>query len=864
METNVEFHSFNKIGVEKPRAYYIPFSTGQNFTFKNRIIERKASDRFILLDGIWQIKEHKNIDCVDIFGHLSDTISVPSCVQMHGYDQIQYINARYPFPATPPYVPKDNPTYHYRTNFNIKDIGERYYLNFEGVDSCFYVYINGKEVGFGQISHATNEFDITDFIIHGKNTLDVVVLKWCASSYLECQDKFRFTGIFRSVYILRRPESHITDFKIQTKIKGSDGIIEVRNDSNIDFDVEYRKLRKTLKPGESDEIIIKNAKLWTAENPNLYNVVLSANGEKILQRIGIRTSEIVDGVYKINGKAVKLKGVNRHESNPVTGATVTIEDTVKDLKLMKWANVNAIRTSHYPDIPEFYDLCDVYGFYVMNEADLETHGAVAVNGGYDLKLWEEYANNELFTAGVTDREINLYERDKNRTCVIIWSLGNESSWGKIFYEGADYIKLKDSRPIHYEGIWNIKGNDEFYTERVDIASRMYSPTEYFDEFLKDKREKRPFVLCEYTHSMGNSCGDLQDYWDKINSNDRFMGAFVWEWCDHAVKTEKGFLYGGDFGEKLHDGNFCVDGLVSPDRKIKSNLLEMRAIYGGKHRSDFIPAATILENVTNDKPVSCRVDDSGRIVSIGNLALKKPIGINIERAPIDNDRNLFNPIEQIRQISDDWSIYEDCKQTVYEIKEENGKVKIKGAIEKDSFTPIMCFTLEYSFFNNGVDITFDYKAADFVTYLPRIGLEFAIDNKYGDIEYTGYGPYESYIDKHIASDYGTYLSTAKKEYFHWIKPQETGSHFASTQLSLANKIKITAEKPFSFSVLPFSTKQIKSVKHNFELPKSDAIYINLDIYMSGIGSFSCGPVLKEKYRTLKSGSNTFRLELLKKI
>lgn len=759
MITNNEILKFNRAGTEKARAYYIPFSDNRRFKYKHKILDRNASDRFISLDGEWEIKEHKSVESVDISERLKNTIPVPSCVQMHGYDHIQYINSRYPFPAKPPFVPKENPTYHYRKSFFIKETEGKYYLNFEGVDSFFYVYVNGNRVGYGQISHATNEFDITKHLVKGKNILDVVVLKWCASSYLECQDKFRWTGIFRSVYILRRPENHIKDFKIQTEICGDDGFVTVSNLSDIDFKAKLGKETKIVRFGETVKFIVKNAKFWTAENPHLYSVILFAGGEKILQRVGIRSSEIIDGIYKINGNHVKLKGVNRHESNPFTGATVTVEDTVKDLKLMKWANVNAIRTSHYPDIPEFYDLCDAYGFYVMDEADMETHGAVAINGGYDFRLWESYANNEIFTSGVTDREINLYERDKNRTCVVIWSLGNECSWGKIFYDGADYIKRYDDRPIHYESICNIIDKEKIYTDRIDIASRMYAPPSYFDEFLTDKKEKRPLVLCEYSHSMGNSCGDLQDYWDKINSNDRFMGAFVWEWCDHAVKTDRGFLYGGDFAEKEHDGNFCVDGLVTPDRKVKSNLLEMRAVYGGKQRSVFCPEIKPFCKVENDNISAYELDDKGRLCSFGKIRLKMPLGINVERAYIDNDRNLFSPIAEQRGISDNWSFYENISQTVYNIEEQNGKVRIIGGMEKNCFSPALLFTLEYSFFNNGVDVTLEYETAEYVTFLSRIGFEFSIAKKYQKIEYVGYGPCESYVDKHVASEYGRYVSTA---------------------------------------------------------------------------------------------------------
>lgn len=847
MITNREYESLKRVGLEENRSYYIPYGQEQKFAFKNRILDRKQSNRFISLDGKWYIKEHKNVESVEIDEKLTKTIPVPSCVQMHGYDQIQYINTRYPFAYRPPFVPKENPTYHYRKTFVINDLGWKYYLNFEGVDSCFYVYVNGKEVGFSQISHSTSEFDITKYLVKGKNTLDVVVLKWCASSYLECQDKFRFTGIFRSVYLLKRPKNHIRDLKIETAIQGENGIITIKNESDIAITASCLGKKQEVKAGEQVCVEIKNATFWSAEKPYLYNVILSANGEKILQRVGIRTSEIVDGIYKINGKHIKLKGVNRHESNPNTGATVTVEDTVKDLRLMKWANVNAIRTSHYPDMPEFYELCNAYGFYVMDEADVETHGVACYDGDYNYKEWQAFTENGIFDEGVTDREVTLYQRDKNQTCVVIWSLGNESNYGTMFHAGADYIKEHDNRPIHYEGNWAMFDKTDYYTKRIDIASRMYAPVKYFDEFLANEQEKRPYVLCEYSHAMGNSNGDLQDYWDKINSNDRFMGAFVWEWCDHAIQTEKGFLYGGDFGEKEHDGNFCVDGLITPDRKIKSNLRELKAVYAGKPRCDYVPEERSLEIKFAKNPIKYEIDENGRLCSLGELRLKQPMGIHVERAYIDNDK--FIKV---------WREYENATQKVYSIETKGNQVKIFGGIEKNTFAPFITFELIYEFFDACVDISLSYKTADYIKYLPRIGFEFAIEKKYQKFGYTGYGPYESYIDKHRASDYGTYSSTAKKEYYPWIKPQETGSHYATTELKLGNGMQVTAEKAFSFSVLPYSTKQIMGAMHDFELPSSDAIYVNLDIAMSGVGTASCGPELAEEYRAAKEGKNKFRI------
>ena len=853
MEHNKEYEALARIGVEAPRSYYIPFGENQKFTFKNRTLNRENSERFISLDGEWDIKEHESIESVLLSEKIKDKIAVPGCVQMHGYDRIQYINMRYPFPCDPPYVPAENPAYHYRKSFEISDTDWFYYLNFEGVDSFFYVFVNGKAVGCSQVSHSVSEFNITPYIAKGKNTLDVVVLKWCASSYLECQDKFRFTGIFRSVYILKRPEEHITDYKINVDIRGEDGIIEINNLSKIPFSVSLGKDKREVLPSESIEFCIKNAKLWTAETPHLYSLVLSAGGEKILERVGIRTSKIRNGIYEINGKHIKLKGVNRHESHPETGATVTVENALQDLKLMKWANVNAIRCSHYPNSPWFYELCDVFGFYVMDEADVETHGAIMRYNwkGYSEQKWQDFANSGIFDDGVTDREILMYEQNKNRTSVVIWSLGNESSYGKMFFRGLAYIKEHDLRPVHYEGaFW--ADRDTYYTSGIDMASRMYSPPEYFDEWLADEKETRPFVLCEFSHAHGNSNGDLKDYWDKIESCDRFMGGYIWEWCDLAVKSEKGYLYGGDFGESEHDGQGCIDGFVTPDRKIKSNLLELKAVYGGyAYKEKYMPEEKPLPLCEKSNPVDYQIDRKGNLISLGSLAFKTPIKVTIERAYVNNDKRYIG----------EWRDYENCTQYIRSLNKDGNRVEIKAALVKNTFAPIMEYTLSYEFSNDGVDIELSYVVGDFIPFLARIGFEFSIPKKWNKFTYSGFGPSESYVDKHAASEYGTYRDTAKNAYYHWIVPQETGSHFASTNLNIENLLEITAEKPFSFSVLPYSTKELRDAQHDFELPHSSATHVHFDIAMSGDGSGSCGPKLPERYRAPKTGKNKFRIKLL---
>ena len=839
--------SYKRENALPPRAYYVPFAQGDNFAFSHHIIDRTASSQFTSLNGEWKVSAYPT-PIVNLATPPTSKIPVPSCVQLHGYDQIQYLNCRYPFPFDPPKVPQQNPTFHYRKTFDIANPTDKYYLVFEGVDSYFAVYLNGKYVGSGQIAHNTNEFDVTNKIAKGTNTLDVVVVKWSAGSYLECQDKFRWTGIFRDVYLLNRPKAHITDYKISTDICGENGIVTIENLSNITIKYEIYHQSGEILPRDTKQVVIKHAKIWSAEDPHLYDLTLSASGEKILERVGIRTVTIEDGIFKINGKHQKLKGVNRHESSPITGATVTLGDIVKDLKLMKWANVNAIRTSHYPNRPEFYQLCDYYGFYVMDEADVETHGVAISQGTYDYYLWQSYTDKGIWDESVLDREINLYQHDKNRTCVIIWSLGNEAGYGKMFHQGADYLHKQDSRPVHYESIWT--GHPDYYTNRVDLVSKMYAPTTFFDEYLADELETRPYVLCEYTHAMGNSCGDAHDYWKQIDKSDRFVGAFVWEWCDHAVKVGSKFLYGGDFGEKQHDGNFCVDGLVTPDRQIKSSLCEIKAIYGGKREENPTIPLCCLQEADFSSQIAYKMDAQGKLVSIGSTTFTVPFAINIFRAYIDNDREIKGKWEQLA----------DCEQVLDAVEQMENSTIYRGRIVLDCLQPLLHYTITITPFAKGLDIQLDYQVADYIDYFPRIGFEFAIDKRYQSFGYFGYGPHESYIDKHIASNFGEYHNTVMYNFQNYLMPQENGSHFGSTKLTIDNLMTITATQPFSFSVLPYSTAELNRAKHNFELKKTCATYINLDIAMSGVGSNSCGPVLAEKYRAPKSGSNKFRIVL----
>ncbi len=851
-----EYEKFERIGTTPHRSYYIPFAPDDSIGTKHSIQDRTSSSRFTSLDGEWQIKQLNHVEDFAVNEILEESIPVPSCVQMHGYDHIQYLNSRYPFPVMLPHIPYENPCWHYRRTFNLKkQKGERYYINFEGVDSAFYVYINGEFKGYSQISHATSEFDITDLVHNGENTMDVLVLKWCISTYLECQDKFRFSGIFRNVYMLTRPEKHITDYKIETKISGKNGILTFFNESPVDIHIVLGENSAVVPANMKTEIVVPNVKLWTAETPALYTLTLYANDEKIIENIGFREISVDGKVFKINGKPVKLKGVNRHDFHCETAATVSLADLAEDIRLMKELNVNAVRTAHYPNSPEFYLLCDAFGIYVMDEADLEMHGACTRDGRYDIDLWKEYAENAFFAPGITDRHMALVERDKNRPSVIIWSLGNESSFGKAFLDGASYIKHRDTtRPVHYEGLQNADPK-YYYTELVDMVSMMYPDFEKIrEDVLENEKETRPFVLCEYTHAMGNSCGDLAAYWDMIYNNEQMMGGFIWEWADHGIKTASGFLYGGDFKESEHDGNFCIDGLLTPDRKIKSNALEMKAVYGGKTKSDICDVEIPASRHKFSSAIDIKVNEhTGEITSIkagGKEVLFTPMHFNITRYT-DNDRTL------VAQWMNKCHL-DACKPHIFSYEKTENTYKLEGVLAANCLMPAAAFELLYEVVGNALLVTVKYKLAEYIESFPRFGIEFGIDKVNDTFSYIGFGPTESYVDKHVACDYGYYESSAGENYDRaYVRPQESGSHYACKYMAVKDLFTVTAEKPFSFSVNPYTTAQLRTTLHSYELEENNFVTVCIDLAMRGIGSQSCGPVLPEKYEIPKTFKNTFR-------
>ncbi|OGU33907.1 MAG: beta-galactosidase, partial [Ignavibacteria bacterium GWB2_35_6b] len=607
-----ENHKIFNIGKEEPHAEIISYES-----FYKAVQGEIYESRFTkLLNGTWKFKwVNKPADRpVDFYKDDYNVsgwadIPVPSDWQMHGYGIPIYTNSIYPFSPnnpTPPNIPHEyNPVGSYKRNFTVPDEWEnrQIILHFGGVNSAMYVWINGEAVGYSQDSKTPAEFNITKYLREGKNSLAVEVYRWCDGSYLEDQDFWRLSGIERDVYLYSVPQVHIKDYFAHPDLDSEyiDGIFsltakvknylteDVKNCSvSVDLldadnqSILNKKLMKKISIDKNTETnidfetTIKNPLKWTAETPNLYKLIITLQDDKgentefVLAKIGFRKVEIKDGRLTINGIPITLKGVNRHEHDPLTGHVVSEESMITDIKLMKQFNINAVRTSHYPNDPLWYKLCNEYGLYLIDEANIESHGM-----GYNPE--RTLANNPDWMEAHVDRTQRMVERDKNHPSVIIWSLGNEAGDGVNFSATYKWIHQKDnSRPVQYEGAR--KG------ENTDIYCPMYPSINHITEYAGTTQD-RPLIMCEYSHSMGNSTGNLQDYWDAIESHKQLQGGFIWDWVDQGFLKKdslgKSFwAYGGDYGPAgtPSDSNFCFNGLVSPDRQPHPALWEVKKVY----------------------------------------------------------------------------------------------------------------------------------------------------------------------------------------------------------------------------------------------------------------------------------------------
>ena len=974
------------VGTEPNRSYYIP-----------RPVNRGEPERVLDLNGMWNFRYWPSFGRAfadgmpELRSEDFDLIPVPSCWQMHGYDQNQYTNYNYPIPYDPPYVPEDNPCGLYMRTFVVDEAhkGMKAYLNFEGVDSCLYLWVNDVFAGFTQVSHSTSEFDITELLQEGENRVAVLVLKWCLGTYFEDQDKLRMSGIFRDVYILFRPAGHVRDFFVKTPVSEDLASAKITCEYDVTAPVMLKAMlldpdnKPIARADATDgyvEFALENPVLWNAEEPKQYTLFLASEQEVIMQKVAVCRREIKNGVILFNGKPLKLLGVNRHDSDPRVGAAVTQGHVMRDLMLMKQHNINAIRTSHYPNAPWFAQMAQQYGFYLIAEADIETHGAVSRYGTYaGPDDYSALAMDETYAPVILDRVQRNLERDKNNGCILMWSMGNESGWGGNFEEAGRWVKDRDpSRFLHYEGCRHQPSVRENDISMIDIWSTMYADNDYVKEYCTDEASVRPYIQCEFVHAMGNGPGDIEDYMEQIEAYDNFAGGFAWEWCDHAVymgTTADGrekYFYGGDFGEKPHDNNFCMDGLVYPDRTPHTGLLEYknclrpirakwlckdegrielrnlrrftssasfaaieweirvdgRAVSTGTWDVDIAPMGTTevtlplplpSENatvvITCTAPEETQFFDVGHVLGFDELIiseaapmadyvpegavtvtrtgtdiiftsprfryvvdtqtglfrrmsaenrelLTRPMELNLWRAPLDND--MYAKLE--------WKRYGYDRHTirVYDIdagEGENGGawMTCRFGVAAVSLHKFLDITARWLIGADGtVDVTMDVVKDPRMVYLPRFGLRLFMPADFADAAYEGYGPWESYRDKHRASSYGYYTTAVADNHEDYLRPQENSSHWNCRKVSVSDgEITLAAASrvPFSFNVSPYTQEELETKAHNFELEPCGDTVLCLDYGMSGVGSGSCGPQLREKEQ-LKETSFTahFRLSI----
>ena len=950
-----------------PKAYLIPFQN-QETAQGNK---REESEYFTLLNGLWNFCYYPSVlDIEEDFLNRSakemDTIPVPGMWQTNGYDSAAYISSPYPFPFDPPNVPEKNPAGVYTREFDLFPDKEKVYtLVFEGVDSCLYVWVNGRFVGYSEVSHCESAFDITDFLICGKNRITAVVLKWCSGSYFEDQDKIRMTGIFRDVYLLARDQTHIFDLFLQPQVD------ETLQNGTLLCDI-------TLSGGSAEaEILLLSPKkecidkqnifinqtgsvrfeipspeLWSAESPVLYGVLIRCGTEVIYKRIGFRRIEVQNSVFLLNRKNIKLKGVNRHDTHPQKGYVTDYAHMLRDVLLMKQNNINAVRTSHYPNDPRFYELCDEYGLYVVSEADLETHGCVYVK---DLTYFVDHKEYEEICV---DRIMRMVESFKNNSSVIIWSLGNESGWGRNHQKACELIRQRDgSRLLHCETNSSMADYNDIAWQNsekpyLDLYSNMYPSLEQMQKYLSSS-DMRPYFLCEYSHAMGNSCGDLADYWDFFYQHDRIMGGCVWEWCEHSIQLmsrdgKRYYGYGGDFGDPVNLYNFCADGLTSPEREPRSSLLELKNIYSpikieyyeGKvkvfNRYDFTSLAhcrfywcvqqngkTIkdgefqLNTLPGDaaevsivlpalrgiyylnvevfdgdnwiylwqteltaeedsrslpKGKKLLVKDQGGSVLVEGRhflyeidktqpsvkriryqheILNAPMQLTAWRAPLDNDRKLVP----------EWTSYANGNYRYPYMDVKNFTVKShteEAVIFAYTFSfgamgqkPAITGSMELTVYSCGILVLSQQSALRKLDiWLPRYGYVWPLCDSYKQVGYLGFGPQESYIDKHHAAQMGVYETTVQNMFVDYAKPQENGSVYGTRWASLTDENGsgiLFAGKPFSFHAGDYTPDELFEKKHSFELKKSGSTIVHTDYFMSGVGSGACGPELAQKYR-----------------
>ena len=896
-----------QINREPARAYFIPYA------------EHKG-DRMVSLNGTWQFRWTKTPDerirdfyRTDYDASAWDKLTVPANWEVNGYGTPIYISAGYPFKIDPPYVMREpkkewttyverNPTGQYRRTFTIPAVWQegQTFLRFEGVMSAFYVWINGQRVGYSQGSMEPSEFNITDYLKKGENQIAVEVYKYSDGSYLEDQDFWRFGGIHRDVLIYHTPDVRLRDMAVRASM---DGVLQMSPQFSVYngetgegyrlvatlwdanrpvggdtiaadevLDLQHKAARmnewfpqRGHRKFNRMEIKVANAKLWSVEQPYLYTLCLQlqkADGaivEQVTQKVGFRNINIKNGQLLINGKAIKIRGVNRHEHDPYTARVMTEQRMLQDLRLMKAANINAVRLAHYPNCPRWYELCDSMGMYVMDEADAETHG-----------LRGTLASTPDWGDAFLDRAIRMAERDKNHPSIIFWSLGNESGYGPNQAAMSAWLHEFDpTRPVHYEGAqgnYTGKGEEIPDPSTVDVISRFYPRVmqDYLNPGIPEGSDKeraenarwerlleianktgdrctwvgsdggpRPVLTSEYAHCMGNALGNFKEYWDEINSNPRMLGGFIWDWVDQGIalneklemRNEKlagiprgAILYGGDFGDKPNLHAFCMNGVVLSDRTLTPKYYEVQAVYGNG------PQTFAETSVPAPKPSKLKALTSYIIHLTSNI---KP---QVFRAPTDNDKSFGN------WLAKDWKRY-----------------------------GLDTLRIPMTTQQQGNEFTFTFEIPDSLPPLPRLGIVIELPREYEQLAWYGRGPWDNYPDRKQSCPIGLWKSTVSQQYVHYPRPQDSGNHEDCTMVELktkkGKKLRIEAvDEPFSFSALPYSAQYLYSKAHDYQLQDLGKTYLSIDCAVMGLGNSSCGPGVLKKYTIDKNKKYQLKIRI----
>lgn len=994
-----------------PRAYFVPFSDVHSARAVPLLEERYSSDKVEVLGGQWDFVYYpKRVELKGAFDTAAvawDQVPVPSMWQFTGYEKPYYTNQCYEFKTNLPNVPTDKPVgkywalvdgkrkmlqverYNsagvYRRTFQIDTLQKEYILSFLGVMSCLELYVNGSYVGYSEGAHNTAEFAVTPFLHEGENELLAVVTKWCNGTYLECQDMFRNNGIFRDVLLYKNEKDYLLDYHVKTPMASGGYQLDLSVKTAGDgctVNAELFDGDTSVFQGECQNGKLQSKPLqvtaWNAEQPKTYDLILTLvkDGrvlEAVRQRLGFRTILIDGEVFKVNGKAIKIKGVNHHDTTPDKGYYMTPAELLKDVTLMKALNVNGVRTSHYPPDPLMIQLCLEHGLYVIDEADIECHGVncwPTFNYNYISKRleWKEH---------YWDRVHRMYERDKNNACVTMWSLGNEAGG----YQCQDYCydqlkKLCTEIPIHYEGVIRTKRRaydviSEMYTDHSTLAlvrdhkshwPNIKSPALKklifgYHKLLfphqwkfQDAYWGKPFFICEYAHAMGVGPGCLEEYWELIYSADNLMGGCIWEWADHAVlEADGGYTYGGDHGEPFHDGNFCVDGLVFPDRTPHTGALNMQAVYrplrssmeGDRltvkntnafrdasylsmecvllkdgvcvNRFTLEPSAKGGENQTFTVPASACDGDcamvitytekaSGAVVAKEQLLLseKLPKVVTAEAVAPEGEKefvfplssgqikftshgelvsyqwqgkellsqravnsdgflgfypNLFRaPMDNDMYTSGGWKKagFSSYTRKFVSAKKEGAKLRIHAELVADG--SVIAATEESYVISQKGEITVHMvltPKCDSKQNLPRVGVCLEVDQSLSNVHYYGMGGEENYPDMTAHAVLGQYDLPVDEMAPAYIRPQESGNRcgcrFAELSAADGTGLRIAAvNKPFCFNAKRYSDRQLAGFKHQKEIVRKDGITVNVDGFMMGVGSASCGPQPLSQY------------------